>query len=87
MLVKYFHGVFRTAIGANRANGRMNGRRSRETKKSVDAASRRKKKYLPVVGYEANVEGKKNEKLLVLLPNTVVDPGTVVIHLTDTPKH
>ena len=40
-----------------------------------------------MVGYEANVEGKKNEKLLVLLPNTVVDPGTVVIHLTDTPKH
>jgi len=40
-----------------------------------------------MVGYEANVEGKKNEKLLVLLPNTVVDPGTVVIHLTDTPSN
>jgi len=38
-----------------------------------------------MVGYEANVEGKENEKLLVLLPNTVVDPGTVVIHLADTP--
>ena len=35
MLVKYFHGVFRKPIGANRANGRMNGRHGRERQRNL----------------------------------------------------
>eukprot|EP00092_Neocalanus_flemingeri_P092911 GFUD01118013.1.p2 GENE.GFUD01118013.1~~GFUD01118013.1.p2 ORF type:complete len:148 (-),score=27.27 GFUD01118013.1:102-545(-) len=37
-----------------------------------------------VVGYQSNVKGKKNKKLLVLLPHTVVNPGAVMVHLLDT---
>jgi len=38
-----------------------------------------------VYGEKRNVECKKYKKLLVLLPDTVVDPGAVVVHLLDTP--
>jgi hypothetical protein len=38
-----------------------------------------------VIGDKANVEGEKNEKFLVLLPNTIVHPGTMVVHLFDAP--
>jgi len=38
-----------------------------------------------VIGDKTNVEGEKNEKFLVLLPNTIVHPGTMVVHLFDAP--
>ena len=37
----------------------------------------------PVVGYQPNVESKKDKKLLILFPHTIVDPRAVVIHLLD----
>jgi len=38
-----------------------------------------------VIGDKTNVEGEKYEKFLVLLPNTIVHPGAVVVHLFDAP--
>jgi len=38
-----------------------------------------------VIGYETNVESEEDKEFLILLPHTVVDPGTVMIHLLDTP--
>ena len=38
-----------------------------------------------VYGDSEYVEGEKDEELLVLLAHTVVDPGTVVVHLPYTP--
>jgi hypothetical protein len=38
-----------------------------------------------VVGYEPDVKSEKDEKFLILLPNTVVDPGAVVVHLLNAP--
>ena len=37
----------------------------------------------PVPGNKPNVESKKNKKLLILFPHTIVDPRAVVIHLLD----
>jgi len=37
-----------------------------------------------VIGDKANVEGEEDEKFLVLLSNTIVHPGTMVVHLFDT---
>ena len=37
----------------------------------------------PVPGYKPNVESKKHEKLLILFPDTIVDPRAVMIHLLD----
>ena len=38
-----------------------------------------------VVGYQANVESEQHKELLVPFSDTVVDPGTMVVHLLDTP--
>ena len=38
-----------------------------------------------VVGYQTDVQGEEDEKLLVLLSNAVVHPRTVVVHLSDAP--
>jgi hypothetical protein len=38
---------------------------------------------VPVPGYKPNVESKKDKKLLILFPHTIVDPRAVVIHLLD----
>ena len=40
-----------------------------------------------MIGDEPDVEGEKDEILLVLLPHAVVDPGAVVVHLSDAPRH
>jgi len=53
---------------------------------SVDASNEvMNAKKQTVIGDKANVEGEKNEKFLVLLPNTIVHPGTMVVHLFDAP--
>ena len=36
-----------------------------------------------VVGDKADIESKKDKKLLILLPHTVIHPGAVVVHLLD----
>jgi len=38
-----------------------------------------------VIGDKTNVEGEKNEKFLVLLADTIVHPGAMVVHLFDAP--
>ena len=35
-------------------------------------------------GYDKDIKGKEYKKLLVLLAHTVVHPGAVMVHLTDT---
>ena len=40
-----------------------------------------------MIGDEPDVEGEKDEILLVLLPNAVIDPGAVVVHLPDAPSN
>ena len=39
-----------------------------------------------VVGYQADVESEQHKELLVPFSNTVINPGTVMIHLLDTPS-
>ena len=36
---------------------------------------------------ETDVENEEDEEFLVLLPNTIVHPGAVVVHLLDAPDH
>jgi len=38
-----------------------------------------------VVGEGPDVEGEEDKELLVSLSHTVIDPGTVVVHLLNTP--
>ena len=38
-----------------------------------------------VVRYQTDVQGEKDEKLLVLFSDAVVDPRTVVVHFSDAP--
>ena len=39
-----------------------------------------------VVGYQADVESEQHKELLVPLSHTVIHPGTVMVHLLDTPS-
>jgi hypothetical protein len=38
-----------------------------------------------VIGDEPDVKSEEDEELLILLAHTVVNPGTVVVHLLYTP--
>ena len=40
-----------------------------------------------MITHEADVKSEEDKELLISLSNTVVDPGTVVVHLLDTPGH
>ena len=38
-----------------------------------------------MITHEADVKCEEDKELLISLANTIVDPGTVMVHLLDTP--
>ena len=39
---------------------------------------------IPVITHEADVKSEEDKELLISLSNTIVNPGTVMVHLLDT---